>query len=622
MTTVSPDIWHERIKAARTRRERYESTWAVYARLHTNAYLATQSKNDYPDVALPNGDQVKLGLVHSNIEQTLALLELRDIGVRATAEDFTHELTELDSHRESVVETALVQSLKRSGIVKGVDESDFIKRDGVIIGHGINYTYWRVVEREVELEPVPVMHEGEDGSFTPVLDEESGETMTEQRKERQVVYEAVGDEHVSPLEFLFDAQARAIAKSPWHGWERVVKLDALKEDPRFTIPDGIEPAAIPYRDLYGNEQDFGARLEPDSVKLITLWDKANAELIHFIEHVGGTNVTPAKKSRKGTTSTSLNLIEIRCDEWPVTFDHPDDSPFSFFIPIPANDHPFGVSQIEHIRNPSLEADKLRTRVANLTRQLKILLLFQKGRIDQDQLTAALRAPEAAAVGVDMQEGESWEKLFKEIQPSKIPPEIYAQIAQAKDDIRNVSGISETPFGGAETATESENQMVIGGARPKRKRALYMSFMSEVAKRHLAFLREFAPSGQTIPIVSWDGRPMTLSYGREAFVGKFDVEVLPGGDAMTASPVRQKMMVELADRVVGKINPTVDRIFLRQMLTMFDVRDLNAIMRAAALPPAPPPGVPPPGAAGSAPAINLNDIGNGQAIRAAVNAPNE
>lgn len=618
--TISHAEWLDRIKDSRTRRELYESNWAEYARLHTNAYLAHAQANDQEDVVLPNGDQVKIGLVHSNIEQTMALLEVPEIGVRATALDYTAELGEEDTHREAVVEQGLYNSLARSGLLKGAEDVDHIKRDAVIIGHGINYTWWRIEEEEVEDEPAVVMVEAEDGSFVPVLDEATGAPQIEQRMTTQVWYEAVEDSHISPLEFLFDATARRMDKSPWHGYERPMPLtEARKRYPE--IPADVKGIKVSRRDIYGKEGVTENEIE-DAVVVIKLWDRENKELITFIEHQTPPTIGAQKKKKgKRAEDDRIGLTLVEFKKWPVRFSHPDDSPFTFFIPIPANDTPFGISQIEHIRTPALEADKLRTRVANLTRQMKIVLLYQKGRIGKTQLETALRAPEASAIAVDVQENETWGDLFKEIQPSKIPPEIYKQIVQAKEDVRNVSGISEVPFGGSETATESDNQMQIGGARPKRKKRLYMSFLTEVAKRHRDFLRTFGPEGETIPIVTLDGVAVNLQYGRAAFDGLFEIEVLPGGGAMAASPVKQKMMVELSDRIVGKINPMVDLIFLRQTLTQLDVRDINAIMRAARMPP---PGMAPPGlpGGGSQPAINLNDQTNAQTIRAGINAPNE
>jgi len=616
--TISLAAWKEEIDASRRRRDQHKDTWGNYARLHTNAYRAVQGANEDKNVTLPNGDQIKVALVYRNIEQTMALLEVPELGIRVKANDYTHELGREDSHRESVIEEGILNSMNNSGLVSGEEEADDIKRDGIIIGHSIDYTYYNMIEEEVEVDRIPMMMETEAGAFLPVIDEATGQPRFETETEKQITYQAVKDERISPLEFLFSASARKIRRSAWHGYERIESLKTLKQDPRFNIPDTIEGTTYRETDLYGDNTDDERQVRRDSVKVVVIWDKLNKELIHFIEYTPCAEASGKNKNKHEDRA----LIPVRVDKWPVRFKLPDDSPFSFFIPIPANDHPFGISQVEHIRNPALEADKLRTRMANLTRQLKLVWLYRKGKIDQDQLSQAMKSPEAMPVGVDLQEDEDFSKFFKELKPNQIPKELYEQMGRNEDDVRKIEGISETPFGGAETATESENQMAIGGARPNRKRRLYLSFLTEVAKRHKDFLAQFAPDGQTMVVAGADGKELTLEYGRAAFQGSFDIYVLAGGGATNVSPVKQKTMMEMSGMVLGRYGPKFDSILLRQMLTMFDLRDTNALAQAAMeFAQLVPPEAGPAGSGPPRPELNLNDISNGQAIRAAIN-PNE
>lgn len=612
--TIAADQWQKRIGAARTRRERYESVWAQYARLHTNAYKAVADKNDDQLITLPNGDQVKLGLVFSNIEQTIALLEIPEIGVRATAYDFDRELGAADTHREAVVEAGVHRSLMRSGLLTGPETVDAIKRDAVIVGHGIAYSGWMVIEEEVEGEETPVLRETAPGMFEPMLDND-GLPIYEPVIEKEVLFDGVRDEHVSPLEFLFEANARSIDAANWHGMEKVVALDVLRQDPRYDIPEWIEPTSYRLRNLYGQESDI-EEVEADSVKLIIVYDKVHRELVTFLEASGHNK---GKKAKKGDDKKSL--IVIAAKKFPVRFTAPDASPFTAFIPIPANDHPYGISQVEHTRNPAVEADKLRTRMANLTRQLKRIPWARKGRVDADQLTRAFAKPDAEPVLLDIQENEDPAKLFGELPFPIVHTELFAGIQQARDDIRWASGVSEVPFGGASTATESENLMAIGGARPNRKRRLFLSFLTRIAALHRDYLRQFAPEGQTIRTMDVDGSELLLTYGREAFAGDIGLEVVAGGGATALSPVKQKMLLETGSAFMGKFGPEFDLVFLRQALTAMDSRDINHMMRAAragmmgAAQPALP-GNP------QRPEVNLNDYTDGQTIRAAINAPSE
>lgn len=622
---VDLETWATRIDQARTRRDRWLSLWSEYARLHTNAYSVAKAENDEKHVHLPNGDQVKLGLVHRNIEQTMALLQVPEIGIRVTAVDYSREQGAEDTHREGIVEAALVRSLKRSGFAKGTIEMDAIKRDGVIIGHGINYTYWRRVEREIETSFVEVLAEMEDGSYAPQMNEQN-EPLYEPLTEKQVVWSEVQDEHVLPTEFLFDAQARSIPKSPWHGMEKIVTAASLRSDPSMVIPDTLKPTSFTVRDLYGSHTQEESR-EDDSYRIIVIWDKAHYQLVTLIQGRDETrrapNAATAKAGRKSKTARDLCYHIAKVESWPVTFDLPDDSPFSFFIPVPANDFPWGISQIEHIKTPSNEADKTRTRLANTVRQTRRIPWYLKGRLDPNQLSAAFNGTSGDPVALDLQDGEKPEQLFGELPIPGVDPDLYSAAKSAEVEIPLISGVPEMPFSGAGTATESQNIMAVGGARPERKRSLMLSFCGDVARKHKDLRREFDAPGQTITVVGPDGVPLTLVYGREAFQGELELEFLPGGEAMTVSPVQQKMMLEAGGMFLGKFSPQFDRIFARQVLTKLDFRDVNAMLQAMPTDPSQYMSLPG-GVDGRARADSfaIGDQTNGQVLRSAVNAPSE
>jgi hypothetical protein len=621
MTEEPDDIatWKKRIDAARQRRQRYQNLWAHYARMHTNAYQAVRDLNEDKNVNLPNGDQVKANLVFRNIEQTRALLEIPEIGVRATAMDYTRELGAEDTHRESVVEQALYRSLLRSGLIKDSEEADTVKLDGMIVGHGINYSAWRIEEQEIEQPGIPLLQEDESGSFTPQLDE-SGAAITELVTQKQTIWEGCQDEAISPLQFLADAACKKFDRAAWHGFERPTKLALLRNDPRYQIPDEVKGASFVLRDIYGAEGQVGEELT-DAVMVIVIWDKIEKELLTFIETApASANGAVARATARASSQGTADMILIGSLSWPVTFSHPDDSPFSFFIPIPARDHPFGISQIEHVRNQAAEADKLRTRQANLTRQIKRIPWVNKNRVDIDQFKSALKSDDMEPVLLNIQDGENPGDIMGELPlPGNVPTEVYKQYLIAEQDVDKTTGVSDVPGGGADTATEAEHIFEIGGARTKRKMSRFLAFLTSTAKHHKDFLREFSPEGELVVVPDVDGSPITLAYGKAAFQGDFDIQVIAGGGAMSLSPIKQKMLLEATNMLMGKFGPQFDRVYLRQLLTMFDFRSINELMRASMAGMMPPPGIP-----GSVPrpGFSPENYSTPQTLRSAINAPNE
>lgn len=609
-SSISLDVWYTRIKESREYVDLYAQRWQQNASLLTNAFTIKKAGNETDSVVLPSGDQVKMSLIFRNLEQTFALLDMAEIGVSAQAVDFTRELGRGDSHREQVVEQGLWQSMMFSGMINKEEVGDAIKWDASICGHAVCFSAWRIETDEVESSPALQFRESDDGFMEQVFDE-FGAPVLKTRMQDVVSWEGVQDRRISPLDHLFDTQAESLEMARWSGFEEVVALQDLKDDESMSVPEDVKASGFERRTLQGNDP---VDTSEDSVRRIVVYDKRNRELLYFMEY----NTHDAKQ----TSRDKLHLLKVVKN--PFEVDHPDDSPFNYYVPQPANDHPLGIDQIEHIRNQSIEADKLRTRAANLTRQLKLLLLYKKkGGITQEELEKAWTSTDNKPIGLNMSDEDSWDDMIKEIKLGGVPKEIYDHVAMAEDDVRKTTGISEVPFGGADTATESENQMSIGGARPRRKSRKFLKFLGGVAQTHKNFLQTYAPQGQTIPVFTADGLSLNLPYGREAFYGKFLLTVTTAGGVYAVTPVKMKMFNETFDRVFGRFGPKFDLIMLRKMLDMHDVRDKNQLMLAAQeafglgqYAPQPQPGgfIP-----GQAAPPNLNDLSPGQTIRGAINS---
>ena len=610
--------WPSRIAAARDRREARVDTWREHAELHTNVLAAMRAGNDSKDVYLPSGDQVKVGVVYRLIEQQLGLLEMPEVQVSAVADDVTRELGREDTHRESLVSAALSNSLYWSGLVGPEDRVDEVKLFSLLCGHGISFSEWIEIKAEREGDLLPVVTEAPDGTLAPALDK-SGVPVFEHETIEETVFAGVRDRVISPLNFLFSADATCIDDAAWHGYEAIVPLKTLRDDDRYDVPADVEPGKLTRRTIFQDATDGADNVVENAVRLLVVYNKPSRELITFIEADRKNQARTRGRAKKRCES----LIEIARDKYPVEFDLPEGSPFSVFIPTLAADDPFGVAMVEHIRNPAQEADKIRTRQANLTRQIKRIIGFDErsGLTEDNLLTALHKDKDFAVVGLpitgDFKETKS---MFFELPTPSIPVELFKQEALAVNTAREVAGLNETPYGGADSATESENMMSIGEARPRRRRRKFQAYLGRVASVHKCFLARFAGEGQTIQVVGADGARITLEYGRDAFRGRFRLEAAPGADEVNASPVRQKMLIELSAQVAGKFGPAFDLLWLREVLTRSNIRNVNALMEAAkqgaglGQPPALP--------GQQMPEMNLNDLTDGQALRAAINAPSE
>ena len=611
-------LWKKRIQAARERRDPYEKLWQQYAALHTEGSLCAENPEKDKLVNIPGRkDMVKLGVIFRNIEQTLGYLDIDDIGVTARAASFQHQLNNVDTHNEAVVEQAIYNSLTESGLVDGAEIFDRIKLDALLCGHGVSYSWWRQVEEEIEVDQIQIMVEREDGSYEASLDK-SGNPEYETIKEKVTIYENVRDERISPLEFLVSSTAQSIEESFWYGFERIKRIEDLKREGRYKLPKKLEGGTFEIKTLSGDRSAGTDMYQEDSVRVITIWDKITRELLVFLEAV------KAPEDRGKNKKQDTDLYQLSKVKYPVKFDHPDDSPFGFFIPVPAADNPFGISQVEHIRNPAVEADILRSRRANLARIQKRFFMYDKNKIDQQQVDDALKSDQdMEAIGVDIQDGGDLNRLFKEVQTPNVPDALLQFASEPEETVLKNSGVLETPFAGADTATESEIQQMIGQARVNRKRNKMFNYLEQVARIHLCFLREFAPPGQEMRVTFADGSEQIMYYGREAFQGKFKLKLEPGGGPSAISPVRQKMLIDAMGIVGPNMGPKANLMLFREVLTQLDVRNLNDILQAArehllgapAPGQAPPPGHLPSPQAGMPTPQNTN---SGQVISQAVN----
>lgn len=638
---MNKELWSKRLTAARKRREEQEAYWRWYYKIYRDAELSLKAKNDDVSVNLPNGDRVKLHLVFRNIEQTLSMLEASDVVVDATSVDSDRLLDAGDVHNEKILEKTLRDGIIRSGVLSGKFVADRVKRDGLICGHGISYSYYRIVNDEVDT-VVPVYEVSEGSNIvTPVFDE-NGAVKTRKEKRKTIVYESVEEEHVSPFCFLFDADSDTLDTSFWHGREKVVSLEELKKDDRFNIPSGLHGASLKRKDYFESDPSVSWDTGADLVLQIDVFDTQTRQLLTFVEgsvqktdeSKSGNKESNANKNKgifdrfrskissassdKPLTEKSLHLV--RSQKFPFVFDNPDLTPFNFFVPIPCNGVPFGISQIEHIATPADEADKTQTRIVNALREFKRLWLVRKGRVDTEDLNSILKSSDKNVIEVEAKESDdNLNNLFQEVSHSTLSPELYMAPQAAADTVRQTSGVSDIPLGGADTATEADAMMTVGSARINRKRSFFFSYLTQVAWSHKGLNAAFAPQKQSVRVVGDSGSEEVLSFGREVFQGKYEIFVLPFADASSRSPVMRKMMMDIALGLRGSYGHQFDRLLWRQVFRELDWKNANALVDAIPMGDmAQGPGIP-----GMMPAAEgVEGVSDGQVLREAINQPYE
>lgn len=625
--------WRKRFDGCRSAREQLEESWALNARLWAMSQAAgprsTLSLDGSEDL-LGRRDRISLGMVHRNCEQTMALLDMPEVSISATLVEFGREIDTSDEAAENLVAAAIGQSLRDSGMLGGMRVADLVKQAALICGHGVTYTHWRQVTREVDLGTLSVFEVSGltmDGSedLQPALDD-AGNPRVEPLVMTETVREQCQDVFVSPLDFLFDSQAPSIAASGWHAFEQVVRLKDLEADSRFVLPPGCEERLHERENLF-DERPGTEEVTTRGVAIVTAYDKATRQLVVFLDESVGARLPDSVVDAEARAGT--NLVCILAETFPVDLADPDASPFSAFVPIPLIDFPWGISQIGTIRSVAETAEKLESRQSTQTlSQKRIFVSDANSGVTDEEIRTAMSAPDFAVVQIQNGLMAPLDKLLTELPMPRPTAETYSGIERAKGDMAATSGVSDVPYGGAGTATESENMMQIGGARVTRKRGLFLAFLEQVADLHLAFLAAFAPPAQTLMVPGTFG-PEPMRFGREAFsVGRFRLRVAPGGSAAADTPVQQKAKVDFAGMVAPLAGPALKLELLSMMATSLGIHDQARLRRAAVQDlMGAPPALPEAGSSGvdgrirgetSSPEV----MAAGQVMRAGVNRLNE
>lgn len=582
---VPMDDWRARFDGARTEREKFVDSWARNARLYAMARAIGPRSETWlngSDDLLGRRDRIALGLVHRNAEQTMAVLDMPEVGLSATMVEFYRETSESDEAAENLVSAAVGQSLRDSGLLSGPKVADMVKQVALICGHGVSFTHWRKVTRELDAGLGPVFEvTGRDADGAEILEpklDEDGQPLIEPMSLTEVVREQCADVFVSPLDFLFDTQAPSIYLSGWHAFEQVVRLKDLRADGRFVLPADLEERTHRRVNLF-NETPGPEVTTTKGVAVLTAFDKATRQMCVFLE--ADRSQADDRPAVEPLSRERAPLHCIMAETFPVDLASPDDSPFSVFVPMPLVDFPWGIPQIGTIRVSAEMADKLESRLATQTLdQKRIFVTDANSGVTDEAIRDAMRAPDFAVVAIQNGMGQDLNKLLTELPMQRVSEETFGGINRSKADVAATSGVADMPYGGAGTATESENMMAVGGARVQRKRTLYLQYLEHAAAVHLAYLAAFAPDGQRIMVQGlWGAVPMR--YGREAFAaGRFSLRAVPSGSAAADTPVQQKAKVDFAGMVAPFAGPATKLVLLETLATSLGLHDQARLRRAA------------------------------------------
>lgn len=429
-------------------------------------------------------------------------------------------------------------------------------------------------------------------------------------------------DRVSPWDVWIDPYAMDIATSRWAAHRVWLTQLEAEADQRFSIP-----ADFAFSDRRVDEDDRSNRTNAGLGD-----DQRWVELIEFYDLVEGLMIAfPARQTSGDEKSTSTLPWRIVDDMSLPIVQIPN-----YDIP----DSPWHIGELENITKLQEELNKTRSELMTHRRRNVAKTFVRKSAIDPDA-EAALQSPIVNEI-VEIDSNEPIQNVVIPYQGTPLTADNYQASNEIKDDIREITGITEYQRGIAPEITRTATEASIMDAAANTKLQSKLTAIEEAARRLgvilLGIAREVFPQteadewamfiggdeahrlaslaqeqsagaayesgdvqgamdimGQQVP------SEVTVKPTAEMFTGQYEVLVEVGSTEYRDPKLRQERMESMFFQLVN-VAPTLAQLgvnidmnrMARLWLESTDIIDVDSLM-APPPPQGPPGGGAPPGA---------------------------
>ena len=431
-------------------------------------------------------------------------------------------------------------------------------------------------------------------------------------------------DRVSPWDVWIDPYAQEIATARWAAHRVWLTEEEAEADERFDIPAGFA-----YTDSRVDDDDRSHRTnaglidEQRWVEMIEFYDMANGIMLAF----------PARSTTGGDEHASKQL------PWRVVEDMalPIVQIPNYDIP----DSPWHIGELENITKLQEELNKTRSELMTHRRRNVAKTFIRKDAIDP-QAEAALQSPIVNEI-VEIQTQEPLQNVVIPYQGTPLTADNYQASNEIKDDIREITGITEYQRGIAPEITRTATEASIMDAAANTKLQSKLTAIEEAARRlgvillgiarevfpqteadewalfiggdeahRLAGLSQEADAGAAYQGGDVQGAmdimsqqlptEVTVQPTNDMFVGQYEVLVEVGSTEYRDPKLRQERMESMFFQLV-EVAPTLQQLGVnidmnrvaRLWLESTDIIDVDSLLAPPAQGP-PGGGMPPPGEA--------------------------
>lgn len=545
LSTEDVKKWQARIEFSRKWRKPYEDKWKRYIEYLEGIYY------DTPD----DSDQIAVNLVFPMVRVIIPSIYSKNPDVLVYSRRGDELKDQADAMAKYLRYTVKEMELK--------EEIKLCILDAICTGHGWMKQGFDTYFEGGDYEKDPTSIGEKVVSFVKsVLGAEDYESTEEDyaiRPNEKIVAEKPWALRVSPFNMFLPAYWTNLKTVPWLAEQIIMPLQDVKDNPRFKNTKDLKPSSG-VRELLTNSPitaNSADGTDEEYVILYEVWDRRE-NCIHVLA-----------KDHEKELDYKENEYDMLDSTLPYTMLRFNETP----------DKIYPQSDIEPIEPQLRELNKIRTQMSNHRKRFNRRYLYKEGAFTDESIAKLESGEDGTMAPVEGE--ENIDAAFKPVQDAPLSNDVYQGEIRVKDDITNISGITDYQRGsiaqGAKTATEAS--IVEGQSRNRTEERLdcVNTFALRIIRNLAMMSQKFLEVEDVIPILG-EEQAVTgwMKLDRDTIQGEFLYEIVYGSTVPISKEVERNQFLQLYG--LTNQDPMFNQIRLREeLLRQFDKRDVKAFL---------------------------------------------
>ena len=359
---------------------------------------------------------------------------------------------------------------------------------------------------------------------------------------------------VAPWDIIIPPGYSELKQCPWVCERMIVRLDDLKKDERFNLPEGLEPdtwlgESVP-ASLSGESASNNLAQPEIPPEFVTIY-----EVRHWVESVDGLRRHVMWLLRNSGTGDAKDAV-IREIEDPIEM---KGYPYETlrFVDVPNDFYSTKVSDLASIKEI---ADRLNEEWDYILRHHRLSsrrkFVAAPGALESGQLAALLESAEdmdVAELPASVARIQDAIMLLPEAPPPSTTPMVLNGLSKLMYEI---SGIDTFQRGGASRKGTTATEVAIASAATRGRVGLRLEaterLISSLARKMLAIIRQYWDEVRYMRIEGDNGEDEFVSFTASDIQGMFDVNVVAGSTIPTDPAEEQRAFMGLLQTIQGVV----------------------------------------------------------------------